>query len=447
VNGLSERTGSKRPTRPGLRKDGQRKGPAVPVGPPIQVSPARAAAFTILERVGNSSAHSDDLLHGPAMSELSELDRNLATALVMGVLRWQIALDARIIPLLSRPDLAVSHLIATAIRLGAFQLIYMDRIPAHAAISESVELTRRAGQAHATGMVNAILRKLALQLAAPPEPEKRKLYEHVSALAERLGHPDWIVERWVKNYGRAAAVAICEYDQKEPAAGELFSGSLLSAEGLPNLDDGSRLVAELAAAAVAAPQRIWDCCAAPGGKTQILAARHPAASLLASDISPKRLASMVSRLQQEMPAAQVRTVVADAARLPAEEGEFDLILCDVPCSGTGTLARNPEIRHHLKPSDLQRQVERQREILTAALARLAPGGRLLYSTCSLEPEECEGVVSAVMAAVSGVRETDVSELLERIGVGASWVKDGCLRTLPGVGFAGDGFFAALLERV
>jgi len=448
VSGLIERTGSKGPKRPGLRRDGQRKGPAAPVGPVVNVSPARSAAFTILERVGNLSAHSDDLLHGPAMSELSQADRNLATALVMGVLRWQIALDSRIIPLLSRPDLAVSHLIATAIRLGAFQLIYMDRIPAHAALSESVELTRRAGQAHATGMVNAILRKLAAQLAAPPEPEKRKLYEHVSALAERMGHPDWIVERWVKNYGRAATIAICEYDQKEPASGELFTGSALNAEGLPTLDDGSRLVAELAAASVETPRRIWDCCAAPGGKTQVLAARHPQAELLASDISPKRLASMISRLERDMPSAQVKSVVADAAKLPAEEGEFDLILCDVPCSGTGTLARNPEIRHHLKPSDLPRQVERQREILTAALGRLAPGGRLVYSTCSLEPEECEGVMSSVIGAVSEVQLVDVAGVLEQVGVAVSGdlIKEGCLRTLPGAGFQGDGFFAAVLER-
>jgi 16S rRNA (cytosine967-C5)-methyltransferase len=414
--------------------------------PSINVSPARAAAFTILERVGNSSAHSDDLLHGPAMSELSQQDKNLAHALVLGVLRWQIALDARIIPLLSRPDLQVSHLIATAIRLGAFQLLYMDRIPAHAALSESVELTRRAGQAHATGMVNAILRKVAAELAAPKEPAKPKLYEHVSALAERLGHPDWIVERWVKNFGRATAIAICEYDQKEPEAGELFANSPLSAEGVPKLDDGSRLVAELAAAAVPAATRIWDCCAAPGGKTQILAARHPSAEILASDISPKRLASMAARLEREVPRGRIRLLTADAAKLPLEEGDFDLILCDVPCSGTGTLCRNPEIRHHLKPSDLPRQVLRQQEILRAALGRLAPGGRLVYSTCSLEPEECEGVVAEVMRSVTGLVKVPVEQLLDQLGLSQSLVKDGCLRTLPGVGFQGDGFFAAVLER-
>ena len=149
-----------------------------------------------------------------------------------------------------------------------------------------------------------------------------------------------------------------------------------------------------------------------------------------------------------MPSAQVKSVVADAAKLPAEEGEFDLILCDVPCSGTGTLARNPEIRHHLKPSDLPRQVERQREILTAALGRLAPGGRLVYSTCSLEPEECEGVMSSVIGAVSEVQLVDVAGVLEQVGVAVSGdlIKEGCLRTLPGAGFQGDGFFAAVLER-
>jgi 16S rRNA (cytosine967-C5)-methyltransferase len=147
---------------------------------------------------------------------------------------------------------------------------------------------------------------------------------------------------------------------------------------------------------------------------------------------------------------------ADAAKLPESEGAFDLILCDVPCSGTGTLARNPEIKERLQPSDLARQAARQREILAAALRRLAPGGRLLYSTCSLEPEENERVVEAVLSANGGFAEVGLDAAAERLSDSGllaegkdirGLLRAGRLRTLPGVGFHGDGFFAALLERV
>jgi len=221
------------------------------------------------------------------------------------------------------------------------------------------------------------------------------------------------------------------------------------------MDDGSRLVAETAAVTVDSPKRIWDCCAAPGGKTLVLAIRHPEAEVLATDVSPRRLKALVERLEKELPGREIRTLEADASALPVEEGEFDLILCDVPCSGTGTLARNPEIRHHLRPSDLGRQVERQKALLLGALKRLAPGGRLVYSTCSLEPEENERVVEAVLSEASGVGLVAVDSAVEKLrergaldpGVDLSGcLRDGYLRTLPGANFQGDGFFAAVFER-
>jgi 16S rRNA (cytosine967-C5)-methyltransferase len=412
----------------------------------INISPAREAAFAILERVATTSAHSDDLLHGPGMSALSQADRNLATALVLGVLRWQIALDARMKPLLKQPELALATPVATALRMGLFQLMHMDRIPAHAALSESVELVRAAGHGHASGMVNAILRKITRQ-----EVPKQKLFESTAAFAERLAHPAWLAERWVRNYGRSAALAVCEYDQREPAQGALFAAE----DDLPHMDDGSRLVAELAAASVAEPKRIWDCCAAPGGKTLVMAHRHPGVELMASDVSAKRLRGLAERLR-DVP--NTRVLEADAANLPEDEGGFDLILCDVPCSGTGTLGRNPEIKERLQPADLLRQAKRQREILTAALLRLAPGGKLVYSTCSLEPEENERVVAEVLSGVSknsSIVETSMEPVLQTLvanGVLAErlattfLLRGEYLRTLPGIGFQGDGFFAALFTR-
>ena len=406
-----------------------------------KITPARRVAYEVLTAVEAERGHSDDLLRGPGMEGLAEADRNLATALVMGTLRWQIALDAEVRGLLERPGQRLASEVALVLRMGAFQLLHMDRIPAHAALSESVEMCRAAGHPHATGMVNAILRKVA---TGRPSSQNREaglpIFETTAKIAERLGHPAWMVERWVANYGWEAALAVCAADQEEPVGGRLFAAE----DGLPVIDDGSRLVAELAVAAMpAGGSRVWDCCAAPGGKTLMLAARLPEAEVLATDVSAKRMGLMQGRLRRVPYAGKVTTAVADASAMATvgkTAGEFDLILCDVPCSGTGTLGRNPEIRLRLAAEDLARQAARQREILAAALGRLAPGGRLVYSTCSLEPEECERVVEA---AAVGWRRVPASGLLSREFAGM--VRDGALRTLPGVDPC-DGFYAVVLER-
>ena len=416
---------------------------------PGRVSPARAAAFAVLERVGATSGHSDDLLHGPLLAGMSQVDRDLATALVLGVLRWQIALDARVRLLLSRPDMRLAEPVAIALRLGAFQLLHTERIPAHAALNESVELVRAAGQDHAAGMVNAILRKLVGAPAA-----RKPLVESTEAMAERLGHPAWMVARWVGAYGRAAAEEICAFDQQEPGCAEIFGED---GGAFPVMDAGSRLVAELAAMAQPEARRVWDCCAAPGGKTVVLGRRLAGAEILATDTSPVRARRLAERLGRELPGYSAKVEVRDAAALPESFGEFDLILCDVPCSGTGTLARNPEIRHRLQLGDLTRQAERQKRILRGALQRLGPAGRLMYSTCSLEAEECEAVVNDTLREAEGkLRRVPVEGFLERLGASErlkmelvntrTWTWEGWLRTLPGVGFEGDGFFAVLARE-
>ncbi len=406
-------------------------------------------------QVETTSAHSDDELHGAELRKLSQADRNLATALVMGVLRWQIALDAELTRLLARPDQPLPLEIRIALRMGAFQLRHMDRVPSHAALSESVELTRAAGHPNGAGLVNAVLRKLSAT-NGPGKP----IVESVDALATRLGHPAWMVRRWAAFYGREAAAAICDHDQREPARGDLFVRDK-AAEQVDEhvIDEGSRLVAELAAVSHSSPQRIWDACAAPGGKTAVLARRHPAGEVLATDISARRLQSMERRVEKEMPERKIRTLEADAAELPESEGSFDLILCDVPCSGTGTLARNPEIRHRLELPEFERQAVRQRKILGSALKRLRPGGRLLYSSCSLETEENEAVVDSVLGEGDlgeMVRMLPIAELLQRLHA-QGWirgeaaelrriVRGDTLRTLPGANFQGDGFFAAIFAR-
>jgi 16S rRNA (cytosine967-C5)-methyltransferase len=446
------------------------------------LSAARRAAFDLLLAVESGQNHSDDLLRGRAVNALSAADRNLATALVLGVLRRQIVLDARLRDLLKHPGAKLDPAVRIALRLGAFQLLHMDRIPARAAIDESVELAKQAGQRFASAMVNAVLRRLATE----PRAEGREAEEAIAA------HPAWMVERWREFFGQETAAAICLHGQSQPrltvrlagieeeaeltAAGiALEPGLLLSAartvlsgdvsataafaEGRVRLqDEGSQLVAELAGFAPEADsntkRKILDACAAPGGKTLILAERNPAAQIVACEFSPVRHEQLRRRLA--LLGERVECRLADASAL-GEEGLFDLALVDAPCSGTGTLGRNPEIRHRLRLEDLARQAERQTAILAAALRAVRPGGRVLYSTCSLEPEENEQVVAAVLAATAGAAIAPLGariDDLQRAGIllegGAERLRsaltaEGFLRLLPGV-LPTDGFFIALLEK-
>ncbi|MFZ1084974.1 MAG: transcription antitermination factor NusB [Terracidiphilus sp.] len=439
-----------------------------------EVSAARKAAFQILLSVERGQSHSDDLLRGKAVNALSANDRNLTTALVLGVLRWQILLDQQIHALLARPNAKLDAEVMIALRLGAFQLLRMNRIPARAAIDESVELAKQAGHRFASGMVNAVLRNLGKIPQAGDELE---------------AHPAWMVERWTSFYGLEAARAICRHGQSQPvltvrlaasevadeliAAGitiepsELLTAArtIVSGDGsataafregrLRLQDEGSQLVAEILSHALNQQVKsICDACAAPGGKTLILAERHRQARIVALESSAPRLEQLRERLAPFGERIECR--LADATALN-EESSYDLVLADVPCSGTGTLGRNPEIRHRLRPEELQRQAERQRAILSAALRALRPGGRAVYSTCSLEPEENEQVVAAVLAETPLARLLPMAECIEELRrkniltengtkcLQACLTPEGCLRLLPGI-FHTDGFFIALIEK-
>lgn len=447
-----------------------------------RVAPARAVAFKALLTLESGSGHSDELLHQSAVEKLSSQDRNLATNLVMGTLRWQLALDARIAGLLTRPGTQLDPAVRVALRLGAFQLLHLDRVPVYAAIGESVELAKNAGNRFAAGMVNAVLRKLATQ----PTPKETVKVTNSAELGSVYAHPQWLVERWASNFGLKPASQICEYDQQpapvfvrliEPQAEQelqregielapasflanvrrVVSGDISSTaafrSGLVRIqDEGSQLIAEIAGGG----QSILDACAAPGGKTAILAERNRDSTITAYDISKRRLAGMQRMMQSSHFGPNINFKLADMANLKLKP-EFDLVLCDVPCSGTGTLARNPEIRHRLRPEELKRQHERQVAILSSVMHGLKHGGRLVYSTCSLEPEENEDVVRECLDGRDDfelVRVDQEIERLEHTGIllteGAEKLRttaliNGCLRTLPGV-HSCDGFFAALLTR-
>jgi 16S rRNA (cytosine967-C5)-methyltransferase len=434
------------------------------------VAPARAAAAEVLLKLERNGGHSDELLRTPKVDALSAQDRNLATTLVMGTLRWQRVIDERISALLKRPGAEMHISLIVALRLGAYQLLFLDRIPAHAAITESVELAKQGDSPYAAGMVNAVLRKLAL--------EPKGLPDLLHA------YPEWMVARWTERFGAATTEKICTAGQEQApltlrllhpeaeaslaragvvlapgeflerarrvVSGDLWSSSALGSGWVRVQDEGSQLVAELAALGAAAT--VLDTCAAPGGKTAILAERNPAAKITAIDVSAKRLAAMRTLLP---PSPTLEYRLADTALL--REGAWDAILCDVPCSGTGTLGRNPEIRHALAPEELERQQVRQVAILNAALKALKPGGRLVYSTCSLEREENEAVVEAALRRSDDYElQPLVAEVDQLLAAGvltdagaerlrATAVERGFLRTLPGV-HGCDGFFAAVFVR-
>ena len=439
----------------------------------MPLSPARAAAFDILLRVETTDAYASELLHSSRVAKLSPADHGLATEIVMGVLRWRSALDKQIGVQIDKTLTKLDAEVIAALRIGAYQLLFLDRIPEHAAINESVELVKKARKRSAAGMVNAVLRKMHSQ------PSKRSSRATSDARNDNVlaSHPGWLVERWERTYGVAAAQAICAYGQHSPITGlratdkrvleeldleiRLEPGKLLNnayavtrgditrthafrERQLIIQDEGSQLVALL----LGRGDRILDCCAAPGGKTRILAEQNPNAIVLAMELHPHR-AMLTRRL---VPLPKVHVLAADARSMPFA-GHFDRILVDAPCTGTGTLARNPEIKWRLSQEDIVRIRAYQLDILSVALECVALGGRLLYSTCSLEPEENEAVVEELMNAKSGFRVLNLRAHLndlQREGTLVwsdidSLLHGPFLRTVPGV-HPCDGFFAALIER-
>jgi 16S rRNA (cytosine967-C5)-methyltransferase len=449
----------------------------------MAVSAARSVAFEILLRVEHEESYAAELLHSDRLAQLSSRDHGLATELVMGVLRWQSLLDQRLAAASSQKLERLDGEVLAALRLGVYQLQFLSRVPARAAIFESVELVKAARKRSAAPFVNAVLRTIAG--AGAEDSVAEDVLSKISrspdsiTLAENAAHPMWLVERWIEHYGIETARQICTHDQTVPetaihihddrsygelaAAGvQLSPGRLLSAaqrvvsgdvtgtrahqEGRISIqDEASQLVALLAGRG----ETILDCCAAPGNKTALLARRNPRAKVFATELHPHRarLLRNLSRLPN------VHVVAADARHLPFSYA-FDRILADVPCSGTGTLARNPEIKWRLKSEDLHDLQSRQVAILKSTLAQLAIGGRLVYSTCSLEREENEQVVEAALDGTAEFKVADLKgelgqlrqsgELFPGLDIG-SLLAGPCLRTIPGV-HPCDGFFAAMIER-
>ena len=323
------------------------------------ISPGRLAAFDVLLRV-EGGAYASELLLARAAA-LKPRDAGLASEIVFGVLRYRLQLDfliARYAEHAGRLDAAVS----VALRMGIFQLRYLDRVPAHAAVDESVELVKRARKRSAAGMVNAVLRKMGRETVDWPTREVE------------LSCPEWLLARWERRWGAEAARAIARAALQTPKT---------HTRGGRIQDIGSQSVVPLLR--LEPGQRFLDLCAAPGNKTA--QALEAGVRAVACDRHLHR-----ARLLR---ALGVPVVVLDGTQPLPFRQPFDRILVDAPCSGTGTLGRNPEIKWRLRPLDLDDLRQRQARLLASALAVLAPGGLLVYSTCSLELEENEDVVAAV----------------------------------------------------
>jgi 16S rRNA (cytosine967-C5)-methyltransferase len=344
------------------------------------IAPARRAAFEVVRRVFEEDAYADRAL-AAAVEGLDDRDRALAQRLAYGTVQRRRTIDFGIEQLGKRPVRKLDPPVRTALRLGAYQLAWSDQA-VHAVVDDSVELVRAAGRERAVPFTNAVMRRLSQGLqglvASLPEGPVKQSY------------PDWIADVWTRDFGAEGAVSLMEA-QNEPPALEVHAAEPV---GEPTDVPGAYVVdrvdiahmrpmsraSQLAALVVGSHdgERVLDACAAPGGKTLLLAGE-----ITAVEIHPGR----ARQLAEEMP-ANVRVVTADVREL--DETGFDRALVDAPCSGLGVLARRPDLRWRAKPLP-----ELQLELLQAAAKRTKPGGTIVYAVCTLNADENEAVVDAL----------------------------------------------------
>jgi 16S rRNA (cytosine967-C5)-methyltransferase len=448
----------------------------------MAISAARKIAFDVLRRVAAEDAYAADLLFAELKPGLKKADASLATELTLGVLRWQRLLDFLLQRHLERRCEQLDLEVLLALRLGLYQLRYLDRVPQHAAINESVELIKRARKSSAAGVVNAVLRRLAVEARIAGD-ELEKLIPDGMPAEDRFGilysHPTWLVARWMRSFGKERTTAllqannqpapltcaVLEEETSDRVAGALrksgfavapgrwLRGALQISGGNPGAseayrkgqinfqDEASQMVAHLVDARDS--QTILDACAAPGGKTMLLARdAGPLGRVIAGDIHEHRL----HMIQQQLKRTHIKNVSLAALDatwpLPFSE-RFDRVLMDAPCSGTGTLARNPEIRWRLKAGDLNGAHRSQTAMLRNSLAATGKSGRVVYSTCSLEAEENENTVAAVLVILG---QAGLARHLRDPEIARNFfAADGFFRTFPPE-HGTDGFFAAVLAR-
>lgn len=416
---------------------------------------ARQASLIVLRGVRAHEAFDTALER--AVGRLADADRRLVHEISAGVLRGRNALDAVLMPRVTGDWRRVTEDVRDLLRIGAYQLLHLTRVPVHAAVAATVEVAKREHGPRSAGFVNAVLRRLAQDHAQGlPEPAAAAMGPR--ALAKRYSHPAWLVTRWVARFGPERTEALLRHNTQRSAvhlqparwtAGQLREAftaadiAFVETPGLPGLAvhgvrvhelpgyaDGAFVVQDpaqaLALEHVALPDTglIWDACAAPGGKAARLAARGP---LLASDPRRPRLPRLVDTIRRAAPTAWV--VCADALAAPVRPTSVDIVLLDVPCSATGTIAKHPDARWHLSAHRIERLAALQAALLDAVAPVVRAGGVLAYLTCSLEDEENGAQVDAFLGRHAEFQRSTTDLFLFPPDRGT------------------DGAFAARLERV
>ena len=444
---------------------------------------ARAVALDALLSVERAQTFADDALdHYISRSALDSRDRALALELVYGILRHQSTLDWRLNHVATKPMAKLPTRIRMALRLGAYQLLHLDKIPPSAAVNESVALIKAGSPGHWPGFVNAVLRAL-IRTPAPPWPDRAT--NPARALSVRHACPSWLAERWIAHFGLQAADALCHATTEIPpltirvntlrisrdALAARFTelghgvrptrispvGLVLDKSGaiteLPLFHEGAFYVEDEAAQLIAPildPQpgeSVLDACAGPGGKTTHLAAlMQNRGEIVAVDNQAARL-RLVEDNCRRLGIDIIRTIRADGTASPSKHLSgrlFDRILVDAPCSGLGVLRRHPDGKWGKEAEALSQHQARQRQLLDQACHLLRPGGVLVYSTCSSELEENEQVIDRFCSAHKEFRRESVAPWLPRQG--ASLVTgQGDLSTMTNEDSM-DMFFAARLRK-
>ncbi|MEO6213021.1 MAG: 16S rRNA (cytosine(967)-C(5))-methyltransferase RsmB [Vicinamibacterales bacterium] len=449
------------------------------------IAPGRLAAYDVLRAVSTGRADLPTALARVRTRLPDERDRALAGEIAAGTLRWQGAFDRVIASFAGRPATRLDPEVLDILRMTAFQLLHLDRIPASAAVNDAVDLARNAGKQSAGGLVNAVLRRISrerarLPLPSRPENPGAEPGAAIDYLAGTLSHPEWLVTRWVERHGFESAEAWARFDNA-PAALTLRANTLrttrdtltealaghgvtteparfashglvvlagnplltpLAHDGLFSVqDESSQLVAELAG--VQPGERILDACASPGGKTTAMAASMADRGLIvATDLRGRRV-DLLARTIAAAGASCVRVVRADTARAVPFGEVFDCVLLDAPCSGLGTLRRDPEIRWRRAEAELADFAATQEAMLDQVAGVTAPGGRLLYSTCSSEPDENEAVVARFLSSRPEFALAPAGRI--PAGLAQFLTPDGYFRTYP---FRDqlEAFFAAMLVK-
>jgi 16S rRNA (cytosine967-C5)-methyltransferase len=446
------------------------------------IAPARIAAYDILRAV---NAGTTDLPHALARARdrlEDERDRALAAEIATGTLRWQAAFDHVVTVFTGRPPSRLDPEVAAILRITIFQLMFLDRVPASAAVNDAVSLTRRMGKRSAAPLVNAVLRRVSRERKRLPLPRRPDADDREAALdylSITLSHPRWLAARWLDRFGLDAAEA-WERFNNAPAPltirtnrlrttsaaltealaehgvrvspGRYAPDALVVTEGNPLAtplaheglffvqDEASQIVALMVG--VQPGDRVLDACASPGGKTTALAsAMNDRGLIIATDVRGRRV-DLLARTVRISASRCVRVVQADAATPLPFRIEFDWVLLDVPCSGLGTIRRDPDLRWRRAETDLPALAEAQLQMLRETARVLRPGGRLVYSTCSSEPEENEDVVRT-FGAESGFQVVEPQHLPAAVQPLVN--KAGHLRTYPfrdGL----EAFFAATLKK-